>query len=76
MKNFCPLLEKFDYTSRKSLALYIVTNILDNETLIPTADEADNVLNMIGPLIKDEEDQTAANIDPEDFADEQGIVAR
>lgn len=81
LKNFCPLLDKFDYTSRKSLALYIVMNILENETFIPTADETDSVLAMLTPLIKDEEDQqqqqtTQEKIDPEDFAEEQGIVAR
>lgn len=57
-------------------------NILEYETLIPTAEEADNVLTMIGPLIKDEDgglnDNNANNerIDPEEFAEEQGIVAR
>lgn len=76
LKHFSPLLEKFDYTSRKSLALYIVMNILENETLIPTADEADCVLIMIAPLIKDEETQPFDKIDPEDFAEEQGIAGR
>lgn len=76
LKHFGPILEKFDYTSRKSLALYIVLNILENETLIPTADEADCVLNIISPLVKDEDDQTVDKIDPEDFAEEQGIAGR
>ncbi|XP_055687349.1 vacuolar protein sorting-associated protein 35 isoform X1 [Lutzomyia longipalpis] len=76
LKFFAPLLEKFDYNSRKSLALYIVLNILDNETLIPTAEQADSVLTMLGPLITDQEDQPATKPDAEDFAEEQGIVAR
>lgn len=76
LEYFSPLLQKFDYTSRKSLALYIVLNILENETLIPTADEVDSVLVMITPLIKDEEDQPIDKIDPEDFAEEQGITGR
>lgn len=76
LKHFSPLLDKFDYTSRKSLALYIVLNILENETLIPTADEADSVLVMISPLIKDENDQASEKLDPEDFAEEQGIAGR
>ncbi|XP_055917939.1 vacuolar protein sorting-associated protein 35 [Eupeodes corollae] len=79
LNNFCPLLEKFDYTSRKSLALYLIMNILENETLVPTADEADKVLTMIAPLVKDE-DGVNVNVedkyDPEEFAEEQGIVAR
>ncbi|XP_055379724.1 vacuolar protein sorting-associated protein 35 isoform X2 [Condylostylus longicornis] len=76
LKYFCPLLEKFDYTSRKSLALYLVMNILDNEITIPTANEVDSILTIISPLVKDEENQTGDKTDPEDFADEQGIVAR
>lgn len=76
LEHFSPLLQKFDYTSRKSLALYIVLNILDNETLIPTAEQVDSILVMISPLIKDEPDQPADKIDPEDFAEEQGITGR
>lgn len=76
LQHFSPLLQKFDYTSRKQLALYIVLNILENETLIPTADEVDNVLVMISPLIRDESDQTAEKADPDDFAEEQGITGR
>ncbi|XP_037051004.1 vacuolar protein sorting-associated protein 35 isoform X1 [Bradysia coprophila] len=76
LKFFSPLLEKFDYTSRKALALYIVLNILENETLIPTADEADSVLVMIAPLIKDDNEQAPEKLDPEDFAEEQGIAGR
>ncbi|XP_073847876.1 vacuolar protein sorting 35 isoform X1 [Musca autumnalis] len=81
LKNFCPLLDKFDYTSRKTLALYLVMNVLEFETLIPTAEQVDAVLNIITPLIKD--DETASNnkgqepvVDFDEFAEEQGIVAR
>lgn len=73
---FTPLLEKFDYTSRKALSLYIVMNILENETLIPTADHVDSVLAMISPLIRDQDDQPTDKVDLEDFAEEQGIVGR
>ncbi|XP_075165335.1 vacuolar protein sorting 35 [Haematobia irritans] len=81
LNNFCPLLDKFDYTSRKTLALYLVMNILEYETLIPTAEQADAVLNIITPLIKDEESTAASKgqepqIDMDEFAEEQGIVAR
>lgn len=83
LQNFCPLLEKFDYTSRKSLALYLVMNILDNETLVPTADQADSLLTIITPLIKDDDTNkengaSAGNTTPdaEEFAEEQGVVAR
>lgn len=81
-------MEKLDYISRKSLALYVLMNVFENETLVPTANEADSILTMVMPLIRDEdamenngETQTTPSIrsqdvDPEDFAEEQGIVAR
>lgn len=89
MDHFAPLMEKLDYSSRKCLALHVLMNVSEYETLIPTADEADSVLNMVMPLIRDEdamesngESQTtppskcSLDIDPEDFAEEQGTVAR
>jgi len=77
LNNFCPLLEKFDYTSRKSLALYLVMNILENETQVTTAEQADSLLTIITPLIKDDETSTTNNsTDAEEFAEEQGVVAR
>lgn len=81
LTNFCPLLGKFDYTSRKTLALYLVMNILEFETLIPTAEQAEAVLNIIAPLIKDDETVIISKgqeavVDLDEFAEEQGIVAR
>lgn len=73
---FQKLLAKFDYSSRKSLSLYFVMNILDNETLIPTEEQTEKVLEMLSPLIKDQEDQPGDSNDPDDFAEEQGIVGR
>lgn len=76
LKFFTPLFEKFDYTSRKALSLYMVMNILENEILIPTDEQVDSVLVMLSPLIKDQEDQPTEQPDAEDFAEEQGIVGR
>lgn len=76
LKYFPPLLAKFDYTSRKALSLYLVMNILDNETLIPEDEQVDKVLGMLSPLVKDETDQPTDYFDPDDFAEEQGVVGR
>lgn len=77
LKNFGNLLQRFDYNSRKSLALYMALNILENETIIPDAENVDSVLNIISPLIQDQEDQPQdAVLDMEDFAEEQSIVGR
>lgn len=56
-------------------------NILEFETLIPTAEQAEAVLNIIAPLIKDDETVIISKgqeavVDLDEFAEEQGIVAR
>lgn len=77
LKHFAPILDRFDYHSRKSLSLYIMLNILDYETVIPTPEQADQVFSMLAILIRDPlpEDESVA-VDADDFAEEQGIVAR
>ncbi|CRL06873.1 CLUMA_CG019462, isoform A [Clunio marinus] len=76
LKCFPKLFQRFDYKSRKSLSLYLVMNILDNETFIPTDEQCDSVLEMLSPLIKNQEDQPEEALDPDDFAEEQGVVGR
>ncbi|KAL0276752.1 UNVERIFIED_CONTAM: hypothetical protein PYX00_004258 [Menopon gallinae] len=76
LENYRPLLEHFDYLGRKSLAIYIVTNILENDTLIPTPETVDLVLTILGPLIQEQTDQSGSEEDPEDFDEEQGLLGR
>lgn len=76
LQHYGPLLEAFDYHGRKNLAAYIVTNALDNETLVPTQEQVDAVLTMLSSLIQDQSDQPSAEEDPEDFAEEQGLLGR
>lgn len=76
LNNYAPLLEYFDYEGRKLLAVYIITNILDNETMIPTQEQVDAVLTIISPLVQDQSDQPNIDEDPEDFAEEQGLLGR
>lgn len=76
LDNYAPLLEYFDYEGRKLLAVYIITNILDNETLLPTQEHVDAILSMVAPLVQDQPDQPTIDEDPEDFAEEQGLLGR
>ncbi|XP_015604558.1 vacuolar protein sorting-associated protein 35 isoform X2 [Cephus cinctus] len=81
LKHFAPLLEYFDYEGRKLLAVYVITNILENETLIPTQEQVEAVLLMVSPLVQDQPDQPSISSmvepeDPEDFAEEQGLLGR
>ena len=39
LQNYAPLLDLFDYQGRKNVAAYLVTNALDNETLVPTQEQ-------------------------------------
>ena len=39
LKHFAPLFDYFDYATRKEMAMYVINNALDNETLIPSQDE-------------------------------------
>ncbi|CAD5125047.1 DgyrCDS13291 [Dimorphilus gyrociliatus] len=76
LKHFAPLIDVFDYLARKSLSLYILTNAIDNETKIGTAEQTDAILTMASTLITDQPDEPSINEDPDDFAEEQGVVAR
>ncbi|GFG38277.1 hypothetical protein Cfor_01909 [Coptotermes formosanus] len=76
LQHYGPLLDAFDYHGRKNLAAYIVTNALDNETLVPTQEQVDTILTMLSSLIQDQSDQPSAEEDPEDFAEEQGLLGR
>lgn len=76
LEHYASLLDYFDYEGRKSLAIYIITNILENETLIPTQEQVDAVLLMVTSLVQDQPDQPNIEEDPEDFAEEQGLLGR
>ena len=39
LDHYSPLLEYFDYSGRKSLGVYILSNALDNQTNISNADQ-------------------------------------
>lgn len=76
LKHYGSLMECFDYTGRKTLALYLVNNVLNNNTFIPTQELVDQVLVMISSLTEDQSDQPIVEEDPEEFAEEQALVAR
>ncbi|XP_065675413.1 vacuolar protein sorting-associated protein 35 isoform X2 [Hydra vulgaris] len=76
LKHFAPLFGYFHYATRKEMAMYVINNALDNETYIPSMEEVDSVLQLAAPLIMDQDDQPAEPEDPEDFAEEQGLMGR
>nr|CAD7394670.1 unnamed protein product [Timema cristinae] len=76
LQQYGPLMDYFDYHGRKSLAAYLVSNALDSETLVPTPEQVDTVLTMVSTLVQDQSDQPSVEEDPEDFAEEQGLLGR
>lgn len=103
LNHYADLMQCFDYTGRKTLALYLVNNILNMHTYIPTQElvrnsqalvfnrftlirlqysysddllQVEQLLGMISSLLEDQTDQPVIDEDPEDFAEEQSLVAK
>ena len=57
LQHFAPLFDYFDYAARKDMAIYVVTNAVENETIVPTQDLVDSILQVVSPLVVDQEDQ-------------------
>nr|CAG4647651.1 EOG090X00QE [Moina brachiata]SVE92840.1 EOG090X00QE [Moina brachiata] len=76
LPHFGKVLQRLDYNGRKAIALHLVNNALDNETVIATQEHVEAVLSMLAPLICDQTDQVATGQDAEDFAEEQNLMAR
>lgn len=74
--HFGSLLHLCDYRGRKVMASFLVNSALENDTLIPTPEQADQVLTLISPLVQDQPDQPDEEEDPEDFLEEQVLVGR
>jgi len=74
LENYPPLLAYLSYSARKGVATSLVENVLKNDTVIDEADDANKFLELIGPLVRDEDGQ----VDPpeDEFAEEQNLIAR
>ncbi|KJE92897.1 vacuolar protein sorting-associated protein Vps35 [Capsaspora owczarzaki ATCC 30864] len=76
LENFTPLIAFFGYESRKHLSTHIVRAAIDKKTKFAAPESVTALLDMVAPLIVDQEDQPAEKDDPEDFAEEQSLVGR
>ncbi|KAK3888494.1 hypothetical protein Pcinc_007453 [Petrolisthes cinctipes] len=76
LPHYTPLLALLDYSGRKVLATYLVVNAVDNLTCIPTQEQVESVLSMVSSMTCDQSDQPLVEPDPEDLAEEQGLLAR
>lgn len=76
LENYGNLLDFMDYDGRKSLAMYLINNALENETQIGKHDQVEFMMGLISSLVQDQADQPAETPDPEDFAEEQSLLGR
>ncbi|CAG7838063.1 unnamed protein product [Allacma fusca] len=76
LENYGNLLDFMDYDGRKAMAIYLINNALENETLIGTHEQTEFMLGLISALVQDQADQPAEIPDPEDFAEEQSLLGR
>merc|ERR1719195_705561 len=56
LKHYIPLLNTYDVSGRKEMSKYLVNNVIDNSTLIPTPEKAETILTIVGPLVCDQKD--------------------
>ena len=60
------------------MSCFMVDNVIENETLISTPEKVESILELLAPLVSDQEDGPKAENwdDPEEFAEEQGLMGR
>lgn len=75
LTNYKKLTDYLNYDSRKKAAINTIKNTIENETVVGEPEDAEKLLELIQPLLKDEADQPAAeDVDKEDFEEEQNLV--
>lgn len=85
LQHYAALMEHLDYQGRKALAVYLLSNALDNDTVLDEQAQAEQALGLAAPLLADQPDQPAdtptgavsgAPDLQDDLAEEQSLVAR
>lgn len=76
LEHFNELMEILGPRGRKAMSAYLINNALENETLIVTQEQVDTTLNLVSTLVSDDADTLHHLEDPEDFAEEQGLLGR
>ena len=80
LTHYIPLLNCYDFSGRKEMSKYLINNVIDNCTLIPTPEKAETILTIVGPLVCDQKDgpnaEAARQEDIEDWEEEQSLMGR
>merc|ERR1719228_700940 len=80
LQHYIPLLNCYDYSGRREMSAYLINNVIDNSTLIPTPEKVETILTIVGPLICDQSDGPTAEQsrqeDKEEWEEEQSLMGR
>merc|ERR1719341_2941216 len=60
LQHYIPLLNTYDFSGRREMSKYLINNVIDNATLIPTPEKAETILTIVGPLVCDQKDGQSA----------------
>ncbi|VEN33480.1 unnamed protein product [Callosobruchus maculatus] len=76
LKHYAGLMQHLDYYGRKALSIYILNNTLENETIVPSAEEAEQALTLLNTLVTDKNEHPVGEMDMEELMEEQCLLAR
>eukprot|EP00300_Choanocystis_sp_HF-7_P036362 c5220_g1_i1.p1 GENE.c5220_g1_i1~~c5220_g1_i1.p1 ORF type:complete len:793 (+),score=232.44 c5220_g1_i1:41-2380(+) len=76
LTNYADLMAFLEYDTRKTVALSIVKNMIENQTRMDDPEKVEKLYQFISPLLKEEEGEEAGDGEDEDFAEEQRFVSR
>lgn len=76
LSNYPKVMDHLDAATNKVMAVVIIQSIMKNNTFISTADNVEALFDLIKGLIKNMDDASDAELDEEDFKEEQNSVAR
>ncbi|XP_026333733.1 vacuolar protein sorting-associated protein 35 [Hyposmocoma kahamanoa] len=77
LEHYAPLIKHLNHPGRIMIAVHLINDVLESDTLISTPEDVESVLSMLDVLVKDQPDQaTTEPEDVEDFMEEQGLLAR
>ncbi|KAM3719291.1 Vacuolar protein sorting-associated protein [Dirofilaria immitis] len=76
LEHYGDVLELMDYRGRTQTAAHILQMIVENDAVLTTMEAVEKLLNLIEPLLVDQEDQPDDLRMNEEFADEQALVSR
>ncbi|TMS35507.1 hypothetical protein L596_002898 [Steinernema carpocapsae] len=76
LTDYSKVIEALDYRGRAQASSYIITNMIENDTLITEVEQVEKLFNLINTLLVDQEDQPTDLGSDDDFVDEQQLVAR